>query len=313
MVKKLSGLFPERTLFRVVALIEATIPFRADDERGAGPFEHLAQRLVRTAEALGFPISQQEADETVHWAVALANRDVANFSNNDPVAFLESTWTLLPESNPSLRRGSVYLIGDYRRALESMRQFLSSIPAENVLHAYKGVPPDDELEAKLDKIRFNLALSVKYFDLKLLCMAVLEALAHTTGGDVPVFQFLGDITIENASGLTGLFSTGTTDAPGKEPPTALIKLLQRGVRGAVDFTDVRTAPLAVYLYQQLDPQMLNAAIASAHELFAGRINPGEFLSRLDQPMLAHIIVAVAQIAVDRREKLENIAVEKIIH
>jgi hypothetical protein len=112
----------------VVAAIEQTIPFRVD------PVGELKARLQ------GFDLSAEKLDETMRRAVRVGNRDVDNFADNDAARFLDSTWKLLPESNPALHSPMVYTVRDYRIALQKMEGFLAWLPADRVFHAYADEP-----------------------------------------------------------------------------------------------------------------------------------------------------------------------------
>jgi hypothetical protein len=305
MVRKLENLLPMKVLIQITACIEATIPFRGTDQDGMGPFEQLAQRLKWVAQKFNVSFSHAELEETIQRAVRFANQDVGNFSLPDPAAFLEGTWKLLPESYPALRRGSEYTLGEYRKALEGMENFIRSIVAKDVLHRYKDFPSEDELREKFAKIWRNLAISKAYLEIKLFTMAILEALAHVSGGDAPVSTFLAIVDrIGDGNGSAALTSAHQ-EAPAEDinPTSEVYQLVERGVRGAVDFTDVKTAPLALYIYRKLGPRKVRAHLTLAREMFAGKINPDVFLLSIDTLVVAKVAEVMAQNAPGRGETL----------
>jgi hypothetical protein len=306
MAKTLQAILPVNSLLQVACYIEATIPFRGVDETLGDPFDRLAQRLRDVIAWVNLQMGEAEIIQTIQGAVQFANQDVANFSSPDPLVFLESTWSLLPEFTPALRRGGEYTLGDYRHALMEMDRYLVSIGAEGVLHSFYGVPPEEELESKRIQIQRNLTLSHAYLELKLLSLAILEALASISGGDAPVSALLSDVQKLDAVGLKAyLPPVGDVDQA-SQPDDGLYHLLESGVKGPLDYIDMKTAPVAFYLYQRSKPGQLSAYRDSAYCFFAGKIKPLEFLQCLDACILAVITKAVSCLAEDRREKLIDI-------
>ena len=163
----------------VAACIEQTIPFRAD------PVRALHARLQR----LG--LAGDLLETTVKRAVRVGNRDVENFADNDAARFLDNTWKLLPESNPALHSPMVYTVRDYRIALQKMEAFLAWLPADRVFHCW-GDEPKPEIHARrVARTTGNLELAVRYLRAKLYSIGLVEAIAETTGGDVPIDYFMG--------------------------------------------------------------------------------------------------------------------------
>jgi hypothetical protein len=313
MVKKLKKILPIKVLIQIVTYIEATIPFRTVDGNGTGPFEKLAQRLRSAAQSMNIPLSEGEIDETIQGAVVFANKDVGNFTNPDTATFLESTWMLLPELNPALRSGSVNSLRDYRQALQAMEKFLRSIKTETVLHEYKGVPTWADSQRKLVNIHKNLTIGCEYLELKILAMAILEALAEISGGDAPVSLFVGEVDKNSMEepGLRRYYPAVEPFAPGVDPNSAIYKLLEAGVRGPVDLADVKTSPMALYVYQRSGPQIAHDYLDSAQEMFTGKIKPIDFLQVLDESLVAVIVNTIAELAVTRREKLVSFISQKV--
>ena len=166
----------------VAACIEQTIPFRSD------PVTELRDRLV----ALG--ITGDELDETLRRAVRVGNRDVENFADNDPARFLDNTWKLLPESNPALHSPMVYTVRDYRIALQKM-ETLPRVAAGRARVPQRGATSrKPEIHARrVARTTGNLELAVRYLRAKLYSIALVEAIAELTGGDVPLDYFMGGV------------------------------------------------------------------------------------------------------------------------
>src|SRR6185503_15840396 len=172
----------------IAACIEQTIPFRAD------PVGELRERIVK----LG--ITGTALDALLTRALRLGNRDVENFADNDPARFLDNTWKLLPESNPALHLPSVYSVRDYRIALHKMEGFLAHLPADRVFHAYAEEPGAAVHARRVARTTGNLELAVRYLRAKLYSIALVEAIAEATGGDVPLDYFMGGTKHPQRSG-----------------------------------------------------------------------------------------------------------------
>jgi hypothetical protein len=306
MVKELENIVPKKTLVQVIAYIEATIPFRVADEMGKGPFENLAYRLERVSKDHGIALSSPEIDRTVQGAVTLANKDVENFASSDTASFLDGTWLLLPEFNPALRKGSLYSLRDYRLVLQAMEKFLCNINPAAVLHEYKGIPSPVELRQKQLNVHKNLSLGCEYLEIKLVTIAILEALAGISNLDTPISSFIGDVykNGKQEDDLGNILPEVKQLALGVDVDGPLYQLLLTGRRGPVDFADVKTSSLATFIYSSSGPGKLHDYLSAAQQMFAGKIKPDEFLHGIDAWLLTAINEAVAQLAKRHREKVE---------
>ena len=311
MVNSLSGILCETTLLKIIAYIEATIPFRGTDENGLGPFEHLGLRIKAVCENFDVPMTWEEITETVHGAVRFANRDVENFAGYDVAGFLETTWKLLPETYPALRKGSEYTFNQYRLALQGMLKFLQSIQPEHVYHSFQGVPDQQELNSKLQRTRRNLELSRRYIELKVLTLAILEALAVFSGGDSPVALFLGDISSENHAEpeLASYLPKVERTNHGNEADSLFYQLLLSGRKGLVDFSDLKTSPLALVIYQRSEPHTIAHYLETAYQWFDNQLQPREFLQSLEPMLLSIITQACEKMAPSRAETLKVFSME----
>jgi len=302
MPSKLQGILPDKELLKIIVYIEATIPFRGPDANGLSAFDKLEMRLRQAAQTYAIPLGEDEIISSIQGAVVFANTDVENFSEPDPAQFLENTWKLLPETNIALRSGSVYSIREYRFALQKMHGFLVDLDPDTVMHQYKGVPPDDIYQAKVQHTRCNLETAREYLGTKLLATAMLEALAELTGGDAPMSLFMGDIEtdIEDMKRMEDYL-------PAVETPehidtnSTVFRLLDSG-RSRTDF-DMKNAPLALFLYKVLGPEKVLLYTQHARQMFAGQISAKEFLGLMDPDVTSAVANACASMVLTRSEKL----------
>lgn len=303
MVRQLQPVLGEADWVRIAACIEATIPFRGQDATGKGPFERLEERLLQLADEEGLALTPAQVVEAVQSAVIFANLDVSSFAHSDVTDFLSGTWKLLLEANQVLRARWAYTIRSYRQAIQSSEAFLSRLSPQVIFHRYRGVPSPEDLSVWEGRARQNLAIAVQYLRLKLVTIAILEALAEATGGDAPISLFMGDLPQpeEPASRLEH-FLPPQERPPWVDATTPIFRLLETGRGERADF-DLQSSPLTLYLYQSLSPAEFADHLALARRFFAGELTPDSFLGAVKRSLLADIARAAAEMVPTRRNRL----------
>lgn len=280
----------------IAACIEQTVPFRPD------PCAALARRL----DSLG--ITGAELRTTMTRAVRLGNRDVENFAEPNPARFLDNTWKLLPETNPSLHSPMVYTVREYRVALHKMEAFLSWLPAERVFHAWGGEPSDEAYQQMVSRATANLALAVRYLRAKLYSIAMVEAIADITGGDVPLDYFMGGGKA-HAPRPSGQrlehFLPELGDRADLDPP--LHRLLSEG-RASESSFDISPSPLGAFLHLSIGEAAMMAGVAEAKRWWNGEITALTFLTAQDPESVVAILLAAAEVIETRRAALEALLV-----
>ena len=287
----------------VASCIEASIPFRKSDASGA-PADKLAARLRSLAAAGLADLDEEAADRMVRRSVDFGNMDVRDFYLADAGLFLSNTWKLLPESNPGLRRRGTFSISEYRLALQKTRAFFLGLDPASVHHSYKDHPDAAWMKALAEATRRNLALADTYLRAKLLATALLEAAAMVSGGDAPVALFMGDIPSEGWEGETLLDRL----PPSATPPwldanNEVYRLLRDGRLEESSF-DLRNSPLALYLYDRLEPRDWAARSHDSEAFFAGSMGGGDFLARFPAALLSDFIKGCAAMVPTRKKDLE---------
>ena len=307
MVKWLENLVPEKILLEAITYIEATIPFRGKDAQNITPFDALAERLRKISVAYQIPMKETEIEDTISGAVTFANCDVDSFAEEDASVFLDGTWKLLPETNVALRSGRIYSIKDYRRALKKMEKFLAQLNPADIFHTYKGNPAEGEYHRMVQQAYQNISIAREYLALKLLAIAILEALADLTGGDAPLSLFTGDSQRNGEDSLRYQSFLSLPDALNLEDRSSIIyKLLNSGRASYTNF-DMRNSPLALFLYLRLKPDEIQDHLAIAEKMFGGKLSPRTFLENFQAPLISSIAKACAITVMTRREKLNQIA------
>ncbi|PID56271.1 hypothetical protein CSB45_12125 [candidate division KSB3 bacterium] len=308
MNRRLGSFLPLTLLMQTSAYIEATIPFRQDCW-----MLKLKKRLRNAALKYRLAFSPEELDEIIRASVQFSNRDVDDFSEPDIGRFLSGTWELLAEYNSSLRSGHVYSIRDYRKALQNMEQFFAQLAPENIFHRYQNTPPLDVYHHLQRIARRNVSIACEYLEIKLLTIAIIEALAELTGGDAPLALFMGDLKKNGARSAKRLEDLLPAIDPRSSAPLSPIvsHLLENGRSGESSF-DNRKSPTSFFLSTQLDAEEIHHCVTRAHEMFHGMISAQKFLHELDSPVVSHIASACAEMVVTRREELLALAKPHVI-
>ena len=308
-VKMLGGLISDHDLFQIVACIEATIPFRGKDNQGRDQFDVVAERVREMRKKYVFLGTPEQIDAALQRAVIFSNQDVETFKEKDVARFLVITFKLLPESNVALRKRGVYSIRDYRIGLQNMERFLRTLNPDNVFNCYKGVPPPDEYKEMVFQTHINLQTALKYLQVKLLAMSLLEGLAMATGGDAPLSLFMGDLPRPGVE--IQRMEDYLPDIPLPDfidPQSDLLRLF------SVGFTelgfDLPYSPTSLFIYKSLTENEQDVLFVYAQELFAGKMPADEFLKTVPARLLGPVAKAVAELVFTRRVKLLSYANSK---
>jgi len=276
----------------IAACIEQTIPFRAD------PVTGLRDRLRE------LHLSSGEIETIVMRAVRVGNRDVENFADNDPATFLDNTWKLLPESNPALHSPMCYTVRDYRVALQKMEAFLAQLPAERVFHTY-GDEPRPEIHARrVARTTGNLELAVRYLRAKLYSIALVEAIAEETGGDVPLDYFMGARKHDPEAKRIEQYLPHLSSAADLDPP--LQRLLEEG-RASESSFDTKPSPLGAFLHSTVGEAAVMKGVEAAKRWWGGASDAAQFLASQPGKQVAAIARAAANIIDTRRDRLFALA------
>jgi len=276
----------------IAACIEQTIPFRPD------PVTALRDRLLELS------LSRGEVDAIVMRAVRVGNRDVENFADNDPATFLDNTWKLLPESNPALHSPMVYTVRDYRIALQKMEHFLAWLPADRVFHTYGDEPKPEVHARRVARTTGNLQLAVRYLRAKLYSIALVEAIAEETGGDVPLDYFMGARKHDPDARRIEQFLPHLSSAADLDPP--LQRLLEEG-RASESSFDTKPSPLGAFLHSTVGEAAVMKGVEAAKRWWAGASDAGAFLASQPGPQVAAIARAAGNIIDTRRDRLFALA------
>jgi hypothetical protein len=311
MNKMLAPSVPLFYLVQITACIEATIPFRGKNEQGETPAQVLERRLETVNDTYAFNMSRKEIREAVKQAVAFSNKDVENFSERDTGRFLDNTWKLLPETNPSLRTGGIYTIQSYRRALEKMEAFLQQLDPDTVFNQYKDEPEPGEYQRIVALAYRNVHTARQYLGLKLLAMAILEALTQVTGGDAPVALFMGSTERGEDARRLEDFLPDVPTADSVDESSTLFGLLAFGRASSSSF-DMQNSPLSLFIFKLLGWEQSRMLLQRARLMFAGEMDAHTFLEGLPTGITVSIANACAAMVSTRRAALRAYAEDRLL-
>mmetsp|Transcript_11903 Transcript_11903/g.30199 ORF Transcript_11903/g.30199 Transcript_11903/m.30199 type:complete len:537 (+) Transcript_11903:115-1725(+) len=200
-VRMLKGHLPIEVLAQIACCIEATIPFRQPDkETGKTHMDRLYDNMKEARELYNLKLSDEDLVKSVQRACLLSNSDVGNFGTTDRLYFLDNTWSLLPESNESLRNEYVYSVDHFHVALFKMYGFFGFLKPSVVFHEFQGVPSVPEIDNLTQECSNNLLFGKTYVGAKLVAMSLVSAVAVLTGGDAPISLFTGDLRATERQG-----------------------------------------------------------------------------------------------------------------
>ena len=320
-------------LAQIVCCIEATIPFRqANKDTGRTHMEQLYENMKKARDMYNLQLSDEELVTSVQRACLLSNSDVGNFGTTDRLWFLDNTWSLLPESNESLRNEYVYSVDHFHVALHKMYGFFGFLQPEVVFHEFQGVPAISEMENLTQECRKNLAFGRTYVGAKLVGMSLVSAFAVLTGGDAPISLFTGDLrSTQRQSGhrkskkqkaANHLQLSGPIQAAAflknkhknyhdaLQPPTeslencdtGVYEILAEGRRSESSF-DTKRSPWSALLYGYLGEEGLNQILQEQTLYPMTEERAWNLLRALPLEPVRFICKSISQQAISRAEKL----------
>lgn len=306
-VKELKDHLTVEQLAQIACCIEGTIPFRsADKETGRTPMDRLYSNMELARSKCALEMSDEELVKSVQRAAMLSNNDVGNFGTTDRLWFLDNTWSLLPETNQTLREQYLYTINEFHLGIFKMHGFFGFLQPKVVFHSFRGFPPEKEVAQKIEECAKNMEIGRKYIGAKLLAMSVLAAFAELTGGDAPMSLFMGDLPSRHH------VSTKIEDAL-PTPPKENLKnchpdvynILANGRRTETSF-DIRQSPLAAYLYGCLGDDGLQNLLQNHKMHPVCKENAMELLKALPRDVVEALAQNMMKVALSRAEMIQGV-------
>jgi hypothetical protein len=300
------------TIAQIAACIEATIPFRGLSASGLSASELLHQRLVNANRDFNFGWSDTETVEIVKRSVRLANRDVENFASPNSSNFLDNTWNLMPETNHELSNVNSYTVGGYRKSLQKMEGFLNFLKPEQVFQQFMQEPEDATYINMISRTRHNIAVAKLYLGVKLITIAILEALSYRLGRDIPLSTMMGELRVPG-------FKTSVLEdyLPDQQIAYPLDSQLQREVLDLLEIGrnqespyDIKNSPVSTFIIKSIGFAETEQFLKKAKEFFADHISSEEFLSYCDPDVVETISSGVMKLFDSRKAAFGKV---KLVH
>ncbi|AKT37520.1 hypothetical protein [Chondromyces crocatus] len=291
-----------RLLAQVVACIEATIPFRRVNDQGLTSSEALCARLRTASQRFRLGLGEPEILEAVIRSVRLANRDVGGFGDTS-ACFLDNTWSLLPETNPHFKNPHSYTAREYRTSLQKTAGFLESLVPSIIFRRFHGEPDEATYNALVARADHNLAVGRLYLWTKLVTMALLEAISHRLGPDVPLTLLLGQLPTAGApSGrLADLLPPPSRPrSPEGAVEDEVFDLLDKG-RSRESTYDLRNSPMSVFLVHAIGFDGIRRELPRAQAFFAGTLAAEAYLKDGPQAAIDILVQGIAELFVRRKQ------------
>ncbi|NJO47786.1 MAG: hypothetical protein HC835_20495 [Oscillatoriales cyanobacterium RM2_1_1] len=304
-VKVLEPLFSYELLVQIAACIEATIPFRVENEHGLSNSDILYHRLKLIRERFNLKLTDAELMDTVKRSVRLSNRDVGSFAHRNPALFLDNTWNLLPETNHHLKNSSSYTINQYRTALQKMESFMNFVKPESIFHQFQHYPDDQQHQQSTEQARKNIEVGKLYLGSKLFTIAFLEALSLRFGRVIPVSTLMGEMPSENFTTISlidFLSEIPQPYLPQNELEEQVLRLLEKGRTQSSSY-DIKNSPLATYMVKSMGFDAIRYQRDRAQEFFKGSISPENFLAGCDPEIRRAVTQGIVQLFESRTAAL----------
>ena len=230
-------------ILKVVACIEATIPFRKIGNTDNASLKLKVRFDEATATAGIPPISESELDEMIVDIQKIVEKDLASFASQDLSHYLANTWSVIFENNPRLKN-EYYMVSDYRKALYGVNRFLQGLDPRHMYWVRTS-----EIE---ERTEYNLRVGLIYLKMFSISLSLLEAIASCTGGDAPYETMAGarkKAREHNPLTLEALLPL--TDEIHSDPEVRQVYEILLNGRGMRSRFDQKGSPLAAFLLHTL--------------------------------------------------------------
>lgn len=293
---------------KIVACIEATIPFRGIDDEGKLPPQVLFERLVHVNEKYNIGMDEDEIVLAVQRSCDLGNKDLENFSWKDHAAFLSNTWKLLPESNIECRTPGSSMISEWALAFKKFTGFFQHLNHENIYYSFRDPNEAAKVQKKSLLAKNNIEVALMYMNCEYLAMSILYAIAELSGGDAPLFLFQGDSPINPRRKLSiklkDFLKYKRKPSKGVDCDKDVLKVLQKG-RKEKNVMGFKNSPNAAFFYTHLGNEGVNKSLEFAvHPM--DEANALKLLQSVPFKPMIQFLAACSKVAIIRLERIESI-------
>lgn len=313
--KSLEHALAASQIAEIATCIEATIPFRGKNADGLSASDRLYKRLAQVNDSYRLGWDKATLDNVIKRSVRVANRDVKNFAYSSSADFLDNTWNLLPETNHDLKNANSYTVHGYRLSLQKMEGFMHFLRPELVFQRFQDEPDETTYQQLIQQTQRNLDVARLYLGSKLLSIAVIEALSHRIGRDIPVATMMGELPflglpiaqLENFLPIVSVMPF----PPETDLEDEVLSLLEKG-RGQSSSYDIKNSPVATFIIKSVGFNAARKLILAAKEFFKGGLNSEEFLQTCDPEIVKIITDGVLQVFESRKVAMRGSIGNKVV-
>jgi hypothetical protein len=220
---------------------------------------------------------------------------------------LNNTWNLIPETNHDLVSADTYSITGYRISLQKMEGFLGFLKPEVVFRQFRSEPSDAEHQRRLTLTRTNLEVARLYIQLKLVSIALLEALSLRLGQQVALASIMGKLPSRGDYPIQleqHLPKVQTAYQPQTPLEVVVMDLLESG-RSADSLHDARHSPVASYMVKVMGMPTCMFLLAQSRLFFTDQLSAAELIASTDANVIHGIEQAVVSVYHQRARVFSN--------
>lgn len=308
-VRKLEPVLSRADLACIACCIEATIPFRPTNDQTPSTMDILFDRMMKANDKYELGMTEEDLVKAVQRAARTSNLDVLNFSTKDREWFLDNTWSLLPETNESLRDQYLYSVQEFQKALFNLYGFFSFLQPSRVFVSFRGVPSPVEIKLMTMEAARNIEIGRTYVRAKVLSISVLAAFAVLTGGDAPMALLIGDLSSrQNVSRkLRDLLPTPPPERL-RNCDVDVYNILLKGRTQETSF-DIRQSPMAAYLYGWMGDKAVEELIRDREICPMDADKAKDLLSHMPRNIVERVAENLADVAVSRASAIRAVMEE----
>lgn len=274
----------------LITMIEATIPFRANYVKNT------EEKLTKIIDKYNINFN---IEKIIRNSIIIANNDVSSFYEEELWDFLEWTWKLLPENNPSLRNRTVYKVSDYKNSIFKTYMFFKNIKFNYIINRYDNHPKDSEYEKMMLNIIKNI-LNTKYFlKFKLIPISILDSIASKTWWDTLMSYFMWELDEK-----TMRLEDYLVDKRKIDNSHEIDNIVLNWINLKKIIFDISKSPIVIYMYKNIWFEWMNILWDLAEEYLKWEINWVDFLKHIDKKLLKKLLNYIKKMLPTREDKIK---------
>lgn len=313
-------------LIQIIACIKMTERYQFCNNSAS--LQSLRLRILDLVKTLKIRVSEEEIDSAIKSGLQLVYNQVTSYSSENVAFFLADQWSQTWEIHPEVQQKS-YSISSYRNVLINLYNHLSNLKPKNIFPQYQNKPPSSTLVASINKAEKNIKIGVLYLKIKIIAIALLEAIAEETKdpsskfGDIPIVLFTASATSPNSSSVwdkfwldalkdceefnsddqNTVFSILLTGRPDRRYLTIINGDTIEETTDLKSKFDTNKSYISAYLFSKLKPDTLESIFIDIKNYLKGTIPATTLLSGPIRNHLKHLFDILEITAISRKDAL----------